>query len=64
MVQFIAENRYPSLIKFSNQQPETVKNHIKHFNTQEDAKKKKNLQHKMKVAFHNIKGKKKREDQV
>ncbi|RCI01601.1 hypothetical protein CU097_015383 [Rhizopus azygosporus] len=23
MVQFIAENRYPSLIKFSNQQPET-----------------------------------------
>lgn len=41
MVQFIAENRYPSRIKFSNQQSEAVKNHIKHFNTQEDAKKKK-----------------------
>lgn len=58
MEQFIEETRYPNLIKFSNQQPETVKNYIKHFNTEEDATK--NLQHKMKVAFHNVKGKKKR----
>lgn len=57
MEQFIKETRYPNLIKFSNQQPETVKNYIKHFNTEEDATK--NLQHKMKVAFRNVKGKKK-----
>ena len=59
MEQFVKVTRYPNLIKCSIQQPETVKkNYIRHFKTEEDAEK--NLQHKMKVAFQNVRGKRKR----
>ncbi|KAI7875547.1 uncharacterized protein EV154DRAFT_472758 [Mucor mucedo] len=58
MEQFIRETRYPNLVSFCDQNREEVKSFIQHFETHAVAKA--NLQHKLKTAFFNVKGKRKR----
>lgn len=55
---YIKAERYPCLIKFCAIHKEHVKSYIFNFESVEAAKK--NLHNKMKIAFANVRGKKKR----
>ncbi|KAI8644232.1 hypothetical protein BD408DRAFT_430650 [Parasitella parasitica] len=58
MEDFIKAERYPSLVKFCAAHEDPIKAYISHFENAVAAKK--NLQVKMKLAFNNVRGKKKR----
>lgn len=53
----VQSERYPSLVKSCSDYEDQVKEYIRHFENAESVKK--NLQNKMKIAFSNVRGKRK-----
>lgn len=58
MEAYTESERHPNLLKFCNDYKDQVKDYICHFDNVKHAKK--NLQNKMRIAFVNVRGKKRR----